>query len=277
MYVSLSSKVRPSAARGSENPRTTERDSFDRLMMELYALTIPLSEAERVTRERIRWTARSMPKLFPLFALLGCLACQSTPLAVSVPSEVTLSDAQIELCQKTPLFEGDPPIQSYWGPGTFPDQPEEFTGNWYSAELCAMGEAPMARPSGPSSLRFRFLWIRSFDPAISVRIDHDGQRTKLVAVQLESPREDYQPGAVTRRESRELSPQEWQAFSEAITQSRVWEAESDSHTCCDGAQWIFEIADPNRNHIVDKLSGADLRALGEAALALSGLEPENIY
>jgi len=224
---------------------------------------------------QVRYTAELMPNLLLILAALFALACAAA--SISPPTRISLQPEQVERCQSTLLLDEPPAIASYWDAQTFRDDPGQIVANWYSPVLCAMGEAPLALPDEIDSLRFRFLWIRSFDPPISVRIEKDGPRVVLYATQLESPREDYAPGSVTRRESRELSPREWENFSRTLSQSDLWNARSAPHTCCDGAQWVFEVAEADRYHVVDLLSGGDLRPLGEAALSLSGLEPTDIY
>jgi len=83
---------------------------------------------------------------------------------------------QVRACQTNALLEDPPPVASYWEPGTFADDPDELIRNWYSAELCAMGEGPLELPAEAGALRFRFLWIRSFDPPVAIRIEYDGQK-----------------------------------------------------------------------------------------------------
>ncbi len=193
------------------------------------------------------------------------------------PADVELTAAQIERCQVTPLLEDQPAIPSYWPAGTFASHPDDIIRRWYSAELCAMGEAPLVPPRGRDDVRLRFLWLRSFHPSISIRIEYDGWRARLVAVELAKPDERESPGVIARRESRDLEDDEWAAIERAIEGSGLWEVGSEPHECCDGARWVFEIVEEDRRHLADRWSGDQLEGLGRLMLKLSGLEPREIY
>ena len=218
----------------------------------------------------------------PRRLLLACVVLALVWTACTHPSqppstEVELAKETVQRCQVTPLLDEEPAIASYWPAGTFASRPDDIIRRWYSAELCAMGEAPLVAPRGRDAVRLRFLWLRSFHPSISVRVESNGRHAQLVAVELAKPNERESPGRVARRERRDLEPGEWAAIDRAIEQSGLWQMRSEPHECCDGARWVFEIVEEDRRRVVDRWSGDDLEGLGRLLLRLSGLEPREIY
>lgn len=139
-----------------------------------------------------------------------------------------------------------------------------------------MGEKSLVPPP-PGHTRLRFLWLRSFHPGIAVRIERGPAETRLVAVAL-SGAGGYAPGTVARREERALSPDEWSAVEALVRETGFWRLPThDESRGLDGADWIVEIAEADRYHVVDRWDAGALDALGRHLLALSGLEAEPIY
>jgi hypothetical protein len=169
-----------------------------------------------------------------------------------------------------------PEVASYWSPGTFDEAIDDFVRSWYSAQLCAMGETPLARPP-PGGMRVRFLWLRSFHPGIVVRVEHTPSHTQLVAIELKGAG-GYAPGLVSRREQRSLAPEEWAALQVKIADAGFWGMSTSARSFGkDGAEWVIEVAEHNRYHVVDRWSGGPLEPLGRYLLALSRLDPDPIY
>ncbi len=59
---------------------------------------------------------------------------------------------------------------------------DRFMREWYSKPLIAMHEPPLPERAGRG---FRFLYLRSFDPPIAVRVEHGSRGYTLRAVVLE--------------------------------------------------------------------------------------------
>jgi hypothetical protein len=140
-----------------------------------------------------------------------------------------------------------------------------------------MGEGPLIAPPAGHA-RLRFLWLRSFHPGIAVRIERGPAETRLVAVAL-SGAGGYAPGNVARREERALSADEWASVDALVGEAEFWRLTTNDRESAglDGAEWIVEIAEPDRYHVVDRWDAGELDAIGRHLLALSGLEPEPIY
>lgn len=207
--------------------------------------------------------------------LFACVVGCSRPAPPGPPAGSAPAPAEMAVCAKAEA-PNRPVVASYWKPGTFGDETDEFLRNWFSAQLCAMGE-PRLEASSDGTIRLRFLWLRTFHPGIAVRVEHTSRDTRLIAVELDGAG-GYEPGGVARRLERSLSRAEWEALEQVIANSRFWTLPpSQQVIAVDGAEWIVEVAEPGRYHVVKRWSGGELELLGRHLLELSGLEPDPIY
>src|SRR5262245_8575536 len=90
---------------------------------------------------------------------------------------------------------------------------DAFHRTWYSTHLRAMAE-PSLSCGDSSGESYRFLWLRTFGRPIAVRVE-TGKPSTLTAVELDGAG-GYQPGKISRRVQRQLSADEWKAFSDAL-------------------------------------------------------------
>ena len=193
----------------------------------------------------------------------------------SSTSEQTISQVPsaelIATCETSNILE--PPIMpNYWTAGTFHD----LLHSAYSLQLCAMGEPVLSKP-GAGKVRFRFIWLRTFHPGIAIRIEHDFSHTKLIATKL-SGAGGQSPGKVERQFDRTLSPKEWSSIQRLISESGFWNLPTSGQSFgLDGSQWIIEVAESNRYHVVDRWNGGPLESLGRQLLTFSQLDPKPIY
>jgi hypothetical protein len=191
--------------------------------------------------------------------------------------------AEMTACSKA-TYSDRPVVQSYWAPGTFEvepffgqtPRPDDFRRNWYSTQLCAMGE-PRLSPLAEGGTRIRFIWLRAFHPGISVRVEHDQYGARLTAVEL-SGAGGYAAGTVARQVDKSLSADEWATLEASIDQVDFWGlATSQESNGLDGSQWIIEIVTQGRYYVVDRWGGGALAEPGRYMIELSDLDPENIY
>ncbi len=229
------------------------------------------------TADGVLWTTKQMfidSKIVLAVVISSLLGC-SDPSTLGPPSSITLTARDIAICAK--WRSGDLPISaSYWSPGTFDESSDELLRNWYSAQLCAMGEAPLAAPS-PGRSRIRFLWLRSFQPGVAVRVEFIPGATELVAIELDGAG-GYAPGTVARRMERSLLPEDRGKLQQTLAESDFWNLPTrESRLGLDGAEWIIEVAEHDRYHVVDRWSGGEVETLGLLLLDLSQLEPDPIY
>lgn len=189
------------------------------------------------------------------------------------------------------------PAQPYFPPGRLGADLEghEFAATWYSTHLRALKEPSLvAMASDRQAHAYRFLWLRSFDPPIALRLDVSADGSGTLTVKATSGKGGFDPGALVTSRRRVMPRSEVRRFLARLATARYWElptrfeqmvkVEPGGITVTlqvDGAQWIVEGVRSGRYHVVDRWSPRS-GAYREAALWLlrrSGLsiDPETIY
>lgn len=137
----------------------------------------------------------------------------------------------------------------------FPRQISEFCQRWYGGQLSAMGEAriyKLAKPDG--RFVFRFIWLRTFHHPICVRIEHskDG-KTVLYGKELNGAG-GYEPGILITDRKIELTAQQYEGLKRKLASVNFVQlaTEEKDRGGNDGAQWIFELNDNGRYHVIDR-------------------------
>lgn len=207
-------------------------------------------------------------------ACLSALFLMSLVLACSQSTPARLGSSIAEAC-------GESPEARYFPVGSFPGSPSDFDGDlfvrrWYSQHLAAMEEPSLS--CGPSSddETYRFVWLRTFHNPVAVRAFRRGQHFGLEAVILNGAG-GYEPGFVSNRVSKELTPAQWRRLLSALDEAQFWQATTtvDDIVGNDGAQWIIEARREGQYHFVDRWSGATgvetLKPVGELFLELAAL------
>ena len=141
-----------------------------------------------------------------------------------------------------------------------------FIRKWYSKHLRAMSEPSMSCGLSIGIETYRFLWLRTFDHPVSIRVDHSAEGTNLIAVELDGAG-GYEPGGVLRNIQNSLSLDQWKSLTGAVALSGFWtQPTSDPNDMggLDGAEWIVEARRGPTYHLVDRWSpeGGEHRALG---------------
>jgi hypothetical protein len=153
----------------------------------------------------------------------------------------------------------------------------------YSRHLAAAGE-PSLLPSRGSKRdagdAFRFIWLRSFDRPVIVRVqDLEGGALLITATRL-SGMGGEEPGGIETRVERMLSPSEARRFEQALAAAnRLKLPAVDCYRGYDGARWIFEGRDAGAYRFVDRWSPEEgnVRELGLVMLDLAGWGSEKVY
>jgi len=150
------------------------------------------------------------------------------------------------------------PNQAYFPAEIFRDSGEYVydgttTVIWYSKHLYAM-EEPLLYNRIPDSETFRFLWLRTEDPPIAIRIEHKKEEYQLT-LKICDGAGGYDPGNLILNKTKAIDKATWDSFAELIEKTDFWNAKTtDSNVGLDGSQWILESADKNRYHVVDRWS-----------------------
>jgi hypothetical protein len=222
-------------------------------------------------------------------SLLALLLC-AVPFAASCNRPAKTSEAHAPL-----QVSADPtPLISVEHVG-------DFCSRWYSQQLAAL-EEPSLDPKlcrDPRGESCRFLWLRTFDPPVAVRIDRNTDGATLYLKEADG-KGGYSPGKLRRSESRKLTEREWQSVLVAIDEGGFWKMPSEP-VCkivlengviecrggSDGAKWILEVTKGDTYHVVSRNNPCDDRFNKDQAyrecclliLSLSKLDvpPDKLY
>jgi hypothetical protein len=155
------------------------------------------------------------------------------------------------------------------------DQPgNQFRNNWYSKHLRAMKEESLYSSDEGWRENYRFLWLRTFNHPVAVRIWKCGS-VRFISVKELDGAGGYEPGKLKLDRKRELTPEEWSGFMRHLDDSCYWQLLSQDHADGnDGSQWIFEGIKGGRYHVVDRWTpqNGSYRELCLFMLQLSGLK-----
>jgi hypothetical protein len=183
--------------------------------------------------------------------------------------------------------------QQYFPPGVFErgrPELEQFTVNWYSKNLKALGEPSLWELSQADRAAevYRFLWLRTNGHPVSVRIVlHAGGRPDLFA-KVATGRAGYDPGSLKQSRETTLMDAKTRRLLECIEGVKFWTQplhapEEANVVTLDGTQWIVEGIKGGEYHIIDRnvldLKGNDAAyILGKMMMFdLAGLKKSEIY
>lgn len=162
-----------------------------------------------------------------------------------------------------------------------------FPALWYSEHLAAMGETALAPVSDQPSEVYRFLWLRTFDQPVAIRLQTAGGVRTLFVKQLNGAG-GYDPGVLVVNRTIEIGAEDWDRFLRLLVEADYWRRPTADRSVdgLDGARWVLEAVKDGRYHIVDRWSPdqasssrADLRFRDACLflLELSGLENQPSY
>lgn len=138
---------------------------------------------------------------------------------------------------------------------------------WYSKQLKGLGEPSLwAFSKTQQGQSYRFLWLRTFDQPIAVRIEVNPDGTSRLTVKIAGGAGGYDPGHLIRNDQKLLSKERTDWFLKKIQAHEFWKLPTveKSPGGPDGAHWIMEGAKDANYHLVDRWSPNDgpIRALG---------------
>jgi hypothetical protein len=199
----------------------------------------------------------------------------------------------------------DPNAESHVGPAF----ESRFENYWYSRELAALGEKPLALYAGQQPA-YRFTWLRSFDKPMTFRWAIRPTGTSALTVkratrQVELRTWSYRRihGASANRALIELQSN-WREFRRKLYWSGIefeksieldvattsalrrgldgigfWSlpATQPDQMGLDGAQWLLEGEEDGRYHVVDRWSGGEIADWALTLMRASGVDLGRVY
>jgi len=131
--------------------------------------------------------------------------------------------------------------------------PPDFDASYYPGYLRAAGESSLfARRQEKGLEAVRFLWIRSFQDPVIVRIERTVGQAKLRAIRFRK-RFGEQPQAIISDRTFEINTASWQEITNKVTQSGFWKLSiTDNITGFDGSRWVLEAVRDGQYKVVDR-------------------------
>jgi hypothetical protein len=188
-------------------------------------------------------------------------------------------------CASSARMSAEGPV-AYFPPGAFASAGEDgaFQVDWYTKELRALRE-PSVLAGDRQAHAYRFLWLRTFDAPIALRVDVSPDGSGTLTVKRSSGTGGFEPGTLVTNVRRTLSRADVRRFLSLLETARFWELDTRERpddeggtitVKSDGAQWVMEGVRSGRYHVVDRWTPRS-GAYREAALWLvsrAGLQIE---
>ncbi|MFT4112553.1 hypothetical protein [Silvibacterium sp.] len=155
---------------------------------------------------------------------------------------------------------------------------DAFKNQWYSGSLHALQEGPIYPLAKDHDAEcYRFLWLRSFNHPVSVRLFRNEKKQWMLALKIGGGAGGYPPGALLENDTWPMKEADVKAFLAQVEAKGFWTTPNpiSDQGGLDGSQWIIEGVKNGRYHIVDRWSPKSgvARELGwEMVFDLAGLE-----
>jgi hypothetical protein len=156
-----------------------------------------------------------------------------------------------------------------------PDRADAAERSWYSGYLRLMDEPSLSCGVVDREV-YRFLYLRSFHGAVSVRLERTDDGLAVHAVEMNDDGRfypEYTPPTVRRRLHTTLNHSHWQTVASAARAANFWNTRTMGGTRGnDGSMWIVEGRDGSRYNLVVRWSPKDkLHTFGMHLIDLSSL------
>lgn len=146
-----------------------------------------------------------------------------------------------------------------------------FKTNWYSKYLLAFDE-PVLCDSLPMKV-FRFTYIRSFDPAVVLRIENKDD-TITIYWKIVNNENGNKSEMNIERQSKKLSISDWKSLENKLKKINFWNLPTQGEDIIgtDGSQWVLEGKIGKEYHVVDRWCGGKITSVCKAMIELTDLK-----
>jgi hypothetical protein len=134
---------------------------------------------------------------------------------------------------------------------------DQFKAKWYSQELKVLEEPSLLdQTKNPSSESYRFLWLRSFNHPVAIRLDIRADGIGILTTKVANGTGGFRPGHLVENTSRPITREQTQAFLARLQKVSFWSLPShvNDQTGTDGSQWIIEGVKEGKYHLADRWS-----------------------
>lgn len=194
---------------------------------------------------------------------LGCTLSTDPPASVQ-NVESAVPSVSLEDCDETQGFPGlSRPLDSlkkgkskYFQSGDFPTG-ANGSDDWYGKHLRVMEEPSLIETQKTPREVYRFLWLRTFNRPVTVRLEKSANYLRLTLVELDGAG-GYGPGKIVTRRSQSIDNRQWCEFVGLLEKAGYWNLKGNiPDGGLDGAQWILEGVRGGRYHFVDRWTPTD--------------------
>src|SRR6267378_1261594 len=168
--------------------------------------------------------------------------------------------------------------QEFFPSGALGETPQldKGTSRWYSSQLHALHEPSLWELSrSEDGQTYRFLWLRTWNHPMSVRLDIKADGTGRLFTKVSSGTGGDDPGKLILDQTRELTKKQVAVLQLKVKTIEFWTLPTGEMSGGrDGARWIVEASCQRRYHIVDRWSpgSGPVRELALYLVHLSDLE-----
>lgn len=121
----------------------------------------------------------------------------------------------------------------------------------YKQQLAAFKESLLTTDNSPNHI-YRFIWLRTFNNPISVRIEKHNDDYNLYW-KVTDGKGGYEPGKLVIDKQKRITKENWKKFLSLIKQVNFWNMQQnlEEPPVSDGAQWVLEGKSASLYHFVD--------------------------
>ena len=152
-----------------------------------------------------------------------------------------------------PALAADPVYYPKGAKGSVSEFAWKLKEKWYRKNLKTMKEPSIYEQRSDKKVEvFRFLWLRSFDKPIAIRIEKSKLKAKLRVVRL-SGAGGYDPGRLEYDKTIAITSEQWGRFLKLLAKASFWDTPTDERPDpqgLDGSQWILEGLTKGKYHVV---------------------------
>lgn len=143
-------------------------------------------------------------------------------------------------------------VSGHYFPSSGKQEPDAIMDEWFAKALAAMKEPSLL--CATDVIVYRFLWLRTFHHPISVRVTDDGKHISMVAIELDG-QGGYSFGVQSRHRASEISREQFNALTKDFSPTDFGKLPTrQGDAGLDGAEWIFEVSDHGKYHVVERWS-----------------------
>jgi hypothetical protein len=143
----------------------------------------------------------------------------------------------------------------------------------YSKYLSALQEPVFKKPVPEKTQVYRFLWLRTFDVPVCIRINIGSGSSTTLTIKVTNGLGGYFPGDIIKNRTIILTEAQKNEFLDTLLRNKFWDLKNEKRSGKDGARWLIEGIKENKYHVTHSWSpksNNSIREIGMLMLQLSG-------